>query len=89
MKILLCLLLLLPGCFEDFPDRPPKTFEEISQPYLDKYGVVEEEVLYDTENHDFVEWHWWTQGYSVTFVINIKIESLGWYLQDSKKYDPI
>ena len=90
MKILLCLLLLLPGCYYDIPaNNDQKTFDEITQPYLDKYGVQEETVLFNDDDYEYVEWHWWTQGFSITFVHNTVIEVYGWYVQYTEKYCPI
>ncbi len=95
MKILLCLLLLLPGCYDGMisygvkTNSSQKTFEEISQPFLTKYGLQEEQIVYGDDVFEFVEWHCWSKGLSVTFVHNTVIEAFGWVVQYTEKYCPI
>ncbi len=45
----------------------PITFNEVSQPYRNKYGDPEEVNKYDSEDYHVVDWWWWSQGFMVSF----------------------
>ena len=54
------------------------TFEEVSQPYLDKYGLPEDIYKYDSDCYHTVDWWWWSKGFSVTFIDSCYDDVSGW-----------
>ncbi len=54
------------------------TFEEVSQPYLDKYGFPEDIYKYDSDCYHTIDWWWWSQGFSVTFIKSCYDDVSGW-----------
>ena len=66
--IALVSVLALAGCTTLFPSLNFFTFEEVSQPYLDKYGPPEEVKKYSSSNYRSVDWYWYSRGLTVGFV---------------------
>jgi len=65
------------------------TFEEVSKPYLDKYGVAEETSKYTSGNCSTVDWWWWTKGFEVSFEDSPYDEVNGWTVSSTYEFDPI
>ena len=70
------------------PD-PYITFEEVSQPYLDKYGTQEDFYTYDSEDYHTVDWWWWSKGFEVTFSDTPYNDTKGWCVDSEYTFPPI
>ena len=45
------------------------SFDEVSQPYLDLYGIPEATIdWYEALDFYYIEWYWYSKGYMVSFV---------------------
>ena len=80
LTIIVCtLILILNGCVLDTNEEEYCfTFEEVSQPYFDQYGLPE-----DIHHHKFPGYHivdcwWWSQDFNVTFLWTTYDDVCGW-----------
>ena len=88
-KLLLLLVLLIPGCELIETTDPYKSFDEISQPYISQYGMPEETYEYYSGDYDGVVYYWWAQGVSVDFGNTIWDNINGWYVESINYFTPI
>lgn len=65
------------------------TFDEVSQPYLDKYGPPEETSKYDSGDYHSVKSWWWSKGFEVTFLDSPYDEVSGWKVDSTYSFAPI
>jgi len=66
-----------------------KTFEEVSQAYLDKYGPPEEENEYYSSDYWKIDWWWWSKGFMVCFLWTTYDNICGWTVDHTYSFDPI
>lgn len=69
--------------------NPYKSFDEVSQSYLNRYGPPEDEYEFISDDYHVIEWWWWSQGVSVTFVNSEYDDVNGWKVDSIYYFDPI
>jgi len=65
------------------------TFEQISQPYIDKYGEPEEVNEYFSIDYWSIDWWWWSKGIEVTFLDTEYDDTFGWIVDSIYTFTPI
>lgn len=82
--IVLGLLIVLASC-----SLLSDTFDDVSAPYLSRYGPPEDEHIYDSTGYCCIKWWWWSQGFMVSFTnVNCNHE-YGWYVESEYSFSPI
>lgn len=85
----LMLLLTLLACEIEVAEKTYHSFEEVSQPYLDKYGPPEETNSYISGSYESINWWWWSQGFMVNFKDSPYDSVWGWVVGHTYTFEPI
>ncbi|HDY89047.1 MAG TPA: hypothetical protein ENH82_13155 [bacterium] len=73
-------------------DPPPIvyiSFDDVSQSYLDQYGLPEEISEYYSADYWSVDWWWWSQGFMVNFLNTTYDNISGWTVDHTYSFSPI
>jgi len=84
--ITLLLAVVLLSCDLGYTKPDYVTFDEVSQPYFDRYGQPEDVYTYDSGNYQSVSWWWWSKGFNVDFV---RIDWTNWKVGSTYTFEPI
>lgn len=93
----IAVILLLASCSAILTDTYI-TFEDVSQPYLDRRGPPEEVTIYTSSDYatnvsrpqeGSIDWWWWTQGFGVTFLNTPFDYVYGWTVDSTHSFEPI
>jgi hypothetical protein len=87
--ILAIFLVVFIGCTDPYglssasltPSTPYITLEEVSRPFLDKYGPPEKIKSYTSGKYNTINYWWWTQMYEVTFMETLYDDVNGWKVE--------
>lgn len=89
--ILISVVLFVLACPIDDYDTSEmdcKTFEEISQPYLDQYGPAEDVDEYKSDDYHSIDWWWWSKGFMVCFLWTTYDDICGWTVDHTYSFTP-
>ncbi len=64
------------------------TFEQVSQPYLNRYGIPEEVSSYNTDGYFSKNWSWYSKGIIVKFVSSKYSDVYGWEVYSTYRFTP-
>ena len=84
--IILLLAVVLLSCNLGYTTPDYVTFEEVSQPYLSRYGQPEDEYTYDAGDYQSVSWWWWSKGFNVDFS---RVDWGDWKVSSTYTFTPI
>lgn len=65
------------------------TFDQVTAPYIARYGQPEEITTYDSSGYHSVDYWWWSQGISVDFLNTTYDDHLGWVVDSTYTFSPI
>ncbi len=78
--------LVFAGCRAE---RRQASLEQVSGPYLDRYGQPEDVYRYDSGDYHSVDWWWWSKGFRVAFIDSPYDEIPGWSVDSTWSFPPI
>jgi len=76
--ILIILVLSIMGCIT--------TFQEVSQPFLDKYGEPELTDRYLSSTYQSITWYWLSRKFAVMFAQNARANFGQWYVDHTYSF---
>jgi len=92
MKLFIGILLLsfFLSCEILAPPEPPSiSFNDVSQPYLNRYGQPEDTSTFTSGNYQVIDWWWWSKGFMVSFINSPYDNTNGWRVDSTYSFSPI